>query len=156
MAPQRAKKSPAKGKGKIVDDSPAIIEDFDINQVGSSSSSSTPTKSSVGSSNSNGRVTRAKVQAEVQGDQAIIAMLKQLSKESRAMHSRLDDIEAEKLREDDSKASASSCRDTARGAARDRRQRSSSRSSSCSSTACLLYTSPSPRDKRQSRMPSSA
>ena len=25
-----------------------------------------------------------------------------------------------------------------------------------SSTACLLYTSPSPRDKRQSRMPSSA
>ena len=26
----------------------------------------------------------------------------------------------------------------------------------CTSTSCLLYTSPSPRDKRQSRMPSSA
>ena len=27
---------------------------------------------------------------------------------------------------------------------------------SCPSSTCLLYTSPSPRDKRQSRMPSSA
>ena len=26
----------------------------------------------------------------------------------------------------------------------------------CEASACLLYTSPSPRDKRQSRMPSSA
>ena len=36
------------------------------------------------------------------------------------------------------------------------RQADSAIIASCGDTTCLLYTSPSPRDKRQSRMPSSA